>query len=413
MIKIWQSNLNRYLTALVFSTFGIWTMRIGIGWSAWEVSQSTFWTSAISSVTLIPTIFMTPMFGVLADRIRLRIALPAVVSLLVIVSAALAILGAIDALNRNLLLGMAVIFGIASAIYHPFRITVSGRLASKTPLPRIISLTSIIFNASGILGPALAGAILSFSGSSMLFALVALMYVGYLVVFRTLRFKPREKPKPFEGFFSEFRMGAKVALSLPELLAASATVLAVGLIGRSVSVMLPVITGELLQGDASLFAGLVTISGVGAIIAGLIMSWMATDQGTIRRNLFVAAFVSMGVSALFGGLQAYGAFLAASMMLGFCMTVVGASSQSLLQVAVPDEYRGRVMSFWSMAAFGGPAIGSLALGAFGEALGLRPTLVVSGILGALVLIFVVITDRKRRADVASVESEITKEGGSL
>ena len=300
----WFGTLNRFLLALLFSTHGIWMLRVALGWVTWDITGSAFWVGLISSVTLFPTMFLTPIFGVMADRIKLRIAMPIVMATFCGLSAILAVLSASGVLELWGLVAMASIFGLTISIYHSFRVTIPARIDVQTPLQGIIGMTSIVFNLSGIIGPALAGLILALVNEAAVFVIVSLLYLGYLLLFRTLRFKQKSDPLPFPGFFSEFSSGIRVALGLPELLIGVSTVFLSGLIGRSLVSQLPTVTGALLQGDAGVYASLVAASAGGAVVAGVVMARLKDDRTRIRRTLYLAAFASMALSGLCGAVVA-------------------------------------------------------------------------------------------------------------
>ena len=155
----------------------------------------------------------------------------------------------------------------------------------------------------------------------------------------------------------------------------------VGAVARAGLEMLPAVTGRILNGGAEDYAGLVAASGLGAIMAGLGMSLMATEKERIRLRIFVAAAMAMLIAGALGMMRSYLGLLAPCPFLEFIVTMVGASTQSLVQITVDDDYRGRVLSLWTMAAFGGPAVGVLGLGAVGEAIGLGRALMLFGGVG--------------------------------
>lgn len=394
-----SGTLNRFLLSQLFSAHGIWMLRVCFGWVAWETTHSAFWVGAVSSVTMLPSLFLTPVFGVLADRIRLRVAMSLVMSVMAVLSAILSILAFSGSLGLLALIAMATVFGVATAFHHSFRLTVPARIDVETPLHNIIGMSAIVFNISGIVGPAIAGFALAVASEAVVFGLASLFYIAYLLLFRTLEFKPRADPPPFPGFFSEFSSGMRVALKMPEFLVAAASVFATGLIGRALIAQLPSITGKLLDGNADVYASLVATAAAGAIVAGFVLARVQGTTGSIRRNLYRAAVLAMIICGACSAFENFMSFWVAVASLGFLLTVVGANSQSLLQLAVADKFRGRVMSFWSMAVNGGSAIGVLALGAAGDAFGMRPALLAAGVVGGTLIFLVLFLDlfRARRS----------------
>ena len=376
-----SDTLYRYLAILACSTMGQWMMRVGLGWTAWEVTQSAFWTGMISSLTMLPSLILMPLFGVWADRIPLRRAIPVIVGAFFVISLTLATLLQLGLFGLPVLLTMSAAFGLGSATYHPFRVTVPARIDVDIPLPRIIGMTAIVFNASGIVGPAVAGVLLAAFGAAAVFAVAAVLFALHVVTFHTMQLKARKERPGRKGFVTELISGVVIAIRMPELITAAGIVMMVGAVARAALEMLPAVTGRILNGGAEDYAGLVAASGLGAIMAGLGMSLMATEKERIRLRIFVAAAMAMLIAGALGMMRSYLGLLAPCPFLEFIVTMVGASTQSLVQITVDDDYRGRVLSLWTMAAFGGPAVGVLGLGAVGEAIGLGRALMLFGGVG--------------------------------
>jgi predicted MFS family arabinose efflux permease len=141
------------------------------------------------------------------------------------------------------------------------------------------------------------------------------------------------------------------------------------LLGRTVIELLPALSGQLLRGDATTLATLTATAGVGSILGGIMMSRQRSDERRILTLLTfclaIAAICLVPVIWLEGLLS----LCAIVMCLSLATTMVGTGSQILTQLLVADDYRGRVLSLWTVLAMGAPALGVLVMGGLADKLG--------------------------------------------
>jgi sugar phosphate permease len=156
--------------------------------------------------------------------------------------------------------------------------------------------------------------------------------------------------------------------------------------GRGVLEMMPAVADELLDRGSSGFAIMTSAVGAGAVLIGLLLArgtqWL--DLGAIRKSLLASAVLML----VYGASDQFVVTTGAVCLLGVMLSLCGIGSQILIQTHVDDQVRGRVSSLWGMIAFGGTALGSLAIGALAQIIGLRATLIGAGalcLLGSLLL----------------------------
>ncbi|MDH3715542.1 MAG: MFS transporter [Gammaproteobacteria bacterium] len=360
-------NFRIYLTGSVFSTNGIWIQRLTLGWMAWDSTHSEFWVGAVAFLLFVPIILLGPMFGVLADRTDRRRAAVITMSSVLGVTLAFATITVLFDVDIVAVCVVATLFGIANSAYHPIRLTLVPMLVERTHLPSAVALNVTVFNISRLLGPALAGVLISLGGVTWAFAVNALLYVPMLLALGavTVVWQPAESAR--RAVFSELASGIKYALSSVEISRFLVLVAINSVFGRGLLELLPVFAdGVYARGSAGL-AMLTSSAGAGAIVAGVVMSRVAVSR---HRTSRIGVF-AVGVACLllaFSEAFATGVILVAA--LGLAITAVGIASQSAIQMHVDDDYRGRVMSLWGTIGFGGTALGGLAIGALSELLGL-------------------------------------------
>ncbi len=121
----------RYYAGFWFAITGFWILKIAIGWSAWELTHSPWLTGLVAALALLPTMVLSPIFGVYADRIRLKVGIPIVISGQIAVGLTLAGLAALEALTMSNLIMLAAAWGVFSAAYQPMRLSMIPRLVER------------------------------------------------------------------------------------------------------------------------------------------------------------------------------------------------------------------------------------------------------------------------------------------
>lgn len=360
-------NFRLYYAGIWFSTTAFWVLKIAIGWAAWELSHSVFWTGIVAAGYLLPAFVLSPLFGVLADRIRLKRGVQLVVFAQTLVGLVVSASFAAGILNVQLLAGLSMLHGLISAAYHPMRLTLVGRLVDRGQIAAASGLASIAFNTARVLGPALAGVLLAKYGTAFTLTVGSLLYLPYLLLFSLVALRNIDRvDTPWRH---QLVSGLHYAWNLPVMIPVIIMSSINGVIGRAMFELLPAISGDVLASDAQGLAVLTAASGAGAVCAGLAIARIDLDLS--ERMLALAASVALCCAAtLTTGLVSELIFAAClCAVAGFSASYAGITSQSILQISLNDSYRGRVMSLWTTVSFGAPAVGALAMGALGEVLG--------------------------------------------
>ena len=391
----------RYYTGFWFATSGFWILKIAIGWSAWDLSHSPWLTGLVAALALMPAMVLSPIFGVYADRIRLKVGISVVISGQVAIGLVLATLAAIDALTVSRLIVLATGWGVFAAAYQPMRLSTIPRLVDRKLFASALGMTSIAFNTARILGPAAGALIIAHCGVATAFLVGALGYLPFLALFATVTL--RERPPPSSerrGVLRELGDGARYALSLPLARPVLLMTAVNGFVGRGFFEILPVIAGRVLESGAAGLAALTSAGGGGAILAGLVLARVNVPERHLMQVLLGVLVLTSAVVALAGWVPDLTPACVLVVVAGFTASFAGITTQTLLQMATDDAHRGRVMSFWSVVSFGAPSLGAMAIGALGDAFGVAPGLVVIGLVGVTVTAaLAVVLARSRKANV--------------
>ena len=146
-----------YFVTNTLSLLGTWVQKIGLGWLAWQITESTFWTSVVSLLLMAPVGFLGPFIAVFAERWDARQAMLATKILMVAISAVIFITQLLDRHNLVTLLACSTALGLLSAFHHPIRLVFISLVVPRPYLASAVGLNSVSWNLSRIVGPGLAG----------------------------------------------------------------------------------------------------------------------------------------------------------------------------------------------------------------------------------------------------------------
>ena len=365
---------------------GLWMQRIAVSWLAWELTGSAFWVGVVAFCDLAPAVIISPLAGAVADRVD-RVRLATVTQVIIgVQAAAVAGITAAGHMTIGILLALETLNGIAASFAQPARQTLMPGIVPRADLPAAVAANSLCFAVARFVGPAIAGPVIAGFGVVPAIAANAVGYIGAGLSVLLLRVDAKERQgHPASGsLFGEVAEGLRYARRHagigPLLLFAALGAILL----RGVQEILPPFVERLFERGVESLAVLTACFGVGALVAGLWIAARGRLEGTTRiavaatliQALATAGFVATGWFAI-------GILCAAA--IGAAASVHGVSVQTLLQSATDPALRGRMLSLWGLITRACPALGALALGAAGEAFGLRwPTLAAAG---AFLLVF--------------------------
>ena len=374
-----ERNYLTYLCGSIFSTQGIWIQRMTMGWMMWDQTHSESWLGMLAFLMFFPSILVGPLFGVMVDRINRRTAAVATSIILALLSLLLSLLVWQQLVNELALLFFALAIGVANSAYQSIRLSLVPELVSVYNMPKAVAINAVLYNTSRFIGPVIAGLLIKHEGNTMAFAVVSAFYIPLIVVLLLLKLDDRKKSvaeKKFT-FFMDIKAGVNYALNSDLILRLLILIAVSAILGRGLLEILPAAVDVLYNRGVEGLAWLNSAAGVGAIIAGLLLSSLSsarlllvTRLGVISSGLLLLMFSYSNRFEL--GLLMVGG-------LSFCATVCGVGTQALIQVSVPSAFRGRVMSLWGSINMGGGALGGLLFGVITEFMGYPFTFITVGL----------------------------------
>ena len=381
-----------YLFGSFIALNGLWIQRIIIGWLAWEISNSPFYVGIAAFLSLAPTIFSGPIFGVLIDRANIKVAFFLSYSAMILCSSILFFLILTDLLTIKSLLLICLFIGIIASAAHPIRMSLAPRLIDESQVPSLVALTAVNFNTSRLIGPAIGGFLIQYLGAS---GTILISIFTYLPVMGFIMFvKPRDliSDDKNRSLIFDFFEGIKLIFSNSVIKFSIVLSGLTAFVGRGVLETLPLISeGVFNQGPTGL--GLITATaGAGALFSSIAKALgKAEISGTnISNSTLFAALTIPIVVLLIGYANSFLISLFLIFILGFLATTIGISIQSKIQLELKDVFRGRVMSIWIMINMGSAAFGSIIFGLVSDYLSIQMSHTVFGYSFIFLIVFLIL-----------------------
>ena len=376
----------RYFPSAVFSTLGSWTLRFLLGWSAWDLTHSATWVGIVAGAMLAPSLVLSPLFGIVSDRINPRNGLLLTVSLHALLAAVAGLAVYTGVFTLPVLLVLSVTLGAATSAHTPIRLALVPLLVPRESLPSAIGYSAMMFNTSRILGPALGAWLIQWGSAPLAYLTAAALILCALPSLLFINGKRRDEAKRSESaFLEQLREGLRYTRSHAAIRLVFGFTLVNAMLGRTVIELLPALSGVLLAGDSATLATLTACAGAGSILGGLVVS---RQGGGERRLLKLMSFSLAAGALLVAALGWPGNLVAVACLIGgisLITTITGTTSQALAQLLVDDSYRGRVLSLWTMVAMGAPAAGAMLMGWLADWLSF-PVVLSGFALGAMVAV---------------------------
>lgn len=352
------------------SLVGTWMQIVALGWLSYRLTHSPFLLGCVAFAAQIPSLFLAPFAGVLADRYDRRNILILAQALCMVQASVLAFLVLSHTITIGHILWLSLFLGIVGAFEMTVRQSFLVELVDdKTNLSNAIALNSMMFNASRLVGPGIAGLLIASFGEGICFLVNAASYVAIIAAlsFVSVDTSGMKKPAGLK-IGREFKEGVQYAFSSLPIRLMLVSVAVFSIAGAVLQTLLPVFVKEVFQGGSGMFAFLLSVSGAGALAGTMYLAWKRSVTGLAGNMAVCTALMGAGLVG-FGMVKVYWIVCAAAFFLGVAMMVGIGGGNMLLQTLVDDDKRGRVMSLYAVALMGTAPFASLGAGAFAARFG--------------------------------------------
>ncbi len=395
-------NYRIYWTGQIVMVQGFWIYKIVAGWLMFEMTHSPAWLGALGSAYLLPILLLGPFGGAVADRFGYRhcaLLMEGLGAVLAFITAVLAWLGS---MTPPLLLLLTSIQGLLFAFEFPARQSLFPNLMRREDLSAAVAVNSTTFHSSSFTGPLIGGLLLQtnidgigFAANS--FCMFWMMGAIYLIP-TPPNIRERLAAKKASGIFNDLKDGLRYTRQHIDIRLLIILTLTASLLLRHYLDFLPGFSGDVFNKGKEGLATLTAAAGVGAMIFSTFLAIRGKTKG-LTNFLFIGQTISAIALIFFASTNNFMFALLALVFVGGLLNSAAICIQSLIQHAVDDGYRARVISINVSLAVGAPAISAPIVGWIAEFHGLQISLGGSAALSLLILVPIGLLLRKRRKKI--------------
>ena len=398
----WRSfrhrNFRILFPANALSNIGTWVQIIAQDWLVLQLTDNNgFYLGLVTAIQFVPVMLLSLHGGVLADRVDKRKLLMATNTLAALACYALGILVVAEVIQLWHVFVCAAVLGIASAIDAPIRQSFTAEIVGDDDVANAVSLNSANFNMGRLVGPALSGILIANFDTGPSFLINATSYlfvIGSLFFMRSSDFFSQKKEKTL----GTIREGLRYAMARPDLYVVMALIFFASTFGLNFQIFNALMaTKEFGKGPAS-YGLLGTYVAIGSLAGALISA---------RLERFRDSMLVVRLGVVFSLVVIATAFMPTYWIYSLWLPIGGVSALAMLisansyvQVNSDPAVRGRVMGIYLLIFMGGTPLGSLFIGYMTEAVGVRETIFICGVIPliAATLLWIFFKDKLQKPD---------------
>jgi MFS family permease len=359
-------NFRLFFGGQLTSLIGTWMQTVAQSWLVLKLTNSALMLGLVSFATYMPILLVALFAGVVIDHVdRRRLIITAQV-LLMLSAFVLAGLTWAGHVRVEYVIALAAFNGVVASFDLPGRQAFVVEMVGIEDLPNAIALNSMIFNGARTIGPAIAGVLIAATSMGMCFFLNGASYLAVIWSLFAMRLPKRQARRVGPGMWQQLRNGAAyVWHHQPTFYMLLVVTLDSGF-GLQYGVLVPVFARDILHGGAGAYGFLMAAQGAGAVLGGVMMAARSSDPAKLRQNLFWGLAASGVAIVVFGLSRWMWLSIIAQMVSGAGLINFMATTNTMLQLFVADELRGRVMSFYTLSFIGLAPVGALVAGYIGD-----------------------------------------------
>jgi len=375
-----------YWLGMFVSLIGTWIQSVAQSWLVFQLTNSAFLLGIVGFLSSIPIFVLSLFGGVLADRINKRNILIFTQIAFMLLAFLLAVLTQFKIVTTQQIMIIALLNGVIMAFDAPARQSIVVELVGKEHLFNAIALNSVAFNSSRIIGPAIAGILVSVIGMSACFYLNGISFLAVIIALFCIKFK-KGVTRNNNSALKDLKEGLVFISGHRLILALISIVAAVSLFGISYVILMPVFVNDVLHTGVKGLGVLMSSTGIGALIGALGLARLGDFK--YKGRLLIGSVFLFSLSLMAFSLSKNYLFSIFILVFIGCSSVVPvALINTLIQINVPDQFRGRVMSIFMITFAGMMPFGNLIAGGLAQGLGVSAALFFCG-LTCLVLFTVI------------------------
>ena len=362
-------NFRYYWIGMGISVIGTWMQNIAQPWLAYTLTDSPFLLGLVSAMQFVPILLFSLFAGVIIDRFPKKRLLFMTQSLSLVVTLMLAVLTYLKIVQYWHILILSFLLGLVNALDMPLRNTFIIELVDKEHLMNAVALNSSMFNLARVIGPALAGVVMGYLGIATCFLINSISFAAVLISLFFIKTNPQEiKPRTDEKVWTNVKKGLSYIYKDKEMYRNFLVLAVVATFAMNFNVIVPVFAKTVLKQGEQSFGLLMSFMGAGSLLGALTVA-AKSKQGPSRYVIVIFPLVAAAFHIFIGLTDTFllaGLFLA---VCGYFFVSFLSTVNTFLQLRSPQEFRGRILSVYTVVVAGSTPIGNLYAGAISDAYG--------------------------------------------
>ncbi len=389
-------NYRLFAIGQVVSNTGTWMQRVAQDWLVLELTHSGTALGITIGLQFLPLLLFGLWGGVIADRYSKRtllIGTQAAMGVLALLLGVLDLAGVVQVWHVYLL---AFGLGLATALDNPARQSFVMEMVGPDDLSNAVSLNSATFNFARVMGPAVAGLLVTMAGTGPVFLINAASYLAVILSLARMRTGELRLQPPVPREKGQLRDGLRYVAGSPKLLLPIIIVGFVGTFGMNFQLTMALFAKNVFGKGPEAFGLLSSALALGALMGAL----LSARRGRPDPALLVGAAVTFGVLEVVTGLMpTYWTFAAMLVPTGLALLTLNTAANATTQLNSDPAMRGRVMSLYMLVFLGGTPLGAPVIGWVAEQFGPRWSLLVGGAVSAVASVVAALVLARRNGTV--------------
>ena len=377
-------NFRLFVTGQSISLIGTWMTRVATSWLVYRLTGSALLLGFVGFAGQIPTFLLAPFAGVLVDRLNRRNLLVWTQILAGVQSLVMAGLTLAKVITIHEIIALSALQGLINAFDMPARQSFLIQMVSdeagkpdRQDLGNAIALNSSMVNLARLIGPALAGIIIAAFGEGYCFAIDGFSYIAVVISLLMMHVPPLTIQRAATSMLHQLKEGWSYVAAFSPIRTILLLFAIISLMGMPFMVLMPIFASQVLHGGPHTLGYLMGASGVGALVSAISLAMRKSVRGLTGMIQIAAICFGSGL-ILFGLSHSLWLSLLLMLVTGFGMMQGLAASNTVIQTLVPEDKRGRVMSYYTMAFVGMAPFGSLLAGALAHRFGAPHAVMITG-----------------------------------
>ena len=380
-------NYRLFFVGQAISLVGTWMQQVAQAWLVLQLTHDPIWLGIVAATQFIPVMVFGLFAGVAADALPKRRVLLWTQVVMMVLAAVLAALTISGVVQVWMILVLAFLLGIANAVDMPVRQSFAIELVGRADVGNAVALNSAMFNGARVVGPAAAGLAIVAFGVGPAFAINALSFLAAIGALRLMDERALNvgvriaRPGSARAVVHDLREGLEYVRRTQIVLLAVVVVGLVATMGMNFGVLIPVFAQDELGSGPAGFGFLMAASGFGSLLAAMRLVFGGRPRPV---RLATGALILGAASVALAVTREFPVALGLMVLVGFGSILMAATGNTTIQLAVPDQLRGRVMSVYTTVFSASIPIGGLLMGAIASIFGVAAAIALGGALTLLV-----------------------------